>query len=62
MRVMYKVIDTRTNEDITNKYCWVLRPDGMLAYNDYGDLIGATYAKAVFNITYAKTIFKETAV
>lgn len=62
MRVTYKVIDTRTNEDITSKYCWVLRPDGTLAYNDYGDLIGLTYAKAVLNVTYAKTTFKEISV
>lgn len=50
MKVTYKVIDTRTNKDITNDYCWVIRPDGSLAYDDYGDLIGFTYAKAIFNI------------
>lgn len=50
MKVSYKVIDTRTNEDITDKYDWVLQPNGRLAYNAYGDLIGLTYAEAVFNI------------
>jgi hypothetical protein len=46
----YKVIDTRTNEDITNDYCWCLSPDGTLAYNEYGDLIGLSTAKAIFKI------------
>ncbi len=50
MKIIYKVIDTRTNEDITDKYDWVLQPNGRLAYNAYGDLIGLTYAEAVFNI------------
>lgn len=49
MKVTYKVIDTRTNEDITDKYDWVLQPNGRLAYNAYGDLIGLTYAEAIFN-------------
>lgn len=50
MKIAYKVIDTRTNEDITDKYYWCLRPDGTLAYNEYGDMIGLTYAKAIFAI------------
>lgn len=50
MNVTFKVIDTRTNKDITNEYAWVLQPNGRLAYNDYGDLIGFAYAKAIFNI------------
>jgi hypothetical protein len=50
MKVTYKVIDTRTNEDITAKYDWVLQPNGRLAYNAYGDLIGLTYVKAVFTV------------
>ncbi len=50
MKVTYKVIDTRTNEDITDKYDWVLQPNGRLAYNAYGDLIGLTYAEAVFTV------------
>lgn len=35
----YRVIDKTTKEDITDKYCWVIRPDGTLSYNEYGDLI-----------------------
>ena len=50
MKVTYKVIDTRTNEDITNKYDWIIQPNGRLAYNEYGDLIGHTHAEAVFTI------------
>jgi hypothetical protein len=50
MRITYRVLDTRTNEDITAKYDWVLQPNGRLAYNEYGDLIGLTYAKAIFTI------------
>ena len=49
MNITFRVIDTRTDEDITNKQMWVLRPDGSLAYNDYGDLTGCTWAKAVIN-------------
>lgn len=36
----YKVIDSYTGEDITDKYDWVITPNGELKYNDYGDLIG----------------------
>lgn len=50
MKVVYRVIDTRTNEDITDKHDWILQPNGRLAYNAYGDLIGLTYAEAVFTI------------
>ena len=50
MKVTFKVIDTRNGKDITNDYCWVLRPDGRLCYNAYGDLIGMTYAQLVLNL------------
>lgn len=50
MRITYRVIDTRTNKDITKEYDWVLQPNGRLAYNMYGDLIGFAYAKAIFTI------------
>lgn len=50
MKVTYKVIDIRNGKDITNDYCWVIRPDGSLAYNEYGDLIGLTYAKAIITV------------
>lgn len=42
----YKVFDKTTKEDITDKYCWVIRPNGELSYNEYGDLIG--YPNAMY--------------
>ena len=48
--ITFKVVDIRTGKDITNTEMWVLRPDGSLTYNEYGDLIGCVYAKAVFTI------------
>lgn len=42
----YKVFDKVTKEDITNKYDWVIRPNGKLYYLDYGDLIG--YPNAMY--------------
>jgi hypothetical protein len=50
MKLTYRVIDKKTNKDITKDYCWVIRPDGSLSYNDYGDLTGLIYAKAIFTI------------
>ena len=50
MKVTFKVIDTRTGKDITNSEMWCLRPDGSLQFNDYGDLVGLTYARPVFTI------------
>lgn len=35
----YKVYDKVTRQDITDKYNWVLTPDGKLYYMEY-DLIG----------------------
>lgn len=32
------------------RHDWILQPNGRLAYNDYGDLIGLTFAEAVFTI------------
>ena len=49
MKSFYRVINKETKEDITDKECWVLRPDGSLAVNEYGDLIGRTYAEVIFN-------------
>lgn len=43
----YKVIDTRTNVDITNDYTWVITPDGELHYLVYGDLVGFPPAKVI---------------
>ena len=50
MKVTFRVVDIRTNEDITDKYDWVLQPNGRLAYNMYGDLIGLAYARPVFTM------------
>lgn len=36
----YRVINKRTKEDITDRYDWVVSPNGQLSYNDGGDLIG----------------------
>ena len=36
----YRVFDKTTKEDITDKYNWVITPDGKLYFKDYGDLIG----------------------
>jgi len=47
MQIKYRVINKRTGDDITNDYCWVIRPDGRLCYNDYGDLIGLDVAEAI---------------
>jgi hypothetical protein len=47
--MLYKVIDTKTGEDITYDYDWVITPDGELSYLMYGDLIGYKgVAKVVF--------------
>ena len=44
----YRVFDRITKEDITDKYCWVIRPNGELSANEYGDLIG--YPNAMYII------------
>ena len=36
----YRVFDKTTKEDITDKYDWVITPDGELYFKDYSDLIG----------------------
>ena len=43
----YRVINSVTNEDITDDYDWVVSPNGELNYLDYGDLIGYPNAKLV---------------
>lgn len=43
----YRVINTKTGEDITDYYDWVLRPDGELNYMEYSDFIGHPDAKLV---------------
>lgn len=36
----YRVIDRKTQKDITNDEMWVIRPDGKLYALEYCDLIG----------------------
>lgn len=44
----YKVINSKTGEDLTYDFDWVIRPSGELFYLDYCDLISHPDAKAVF--------------
>lgn len=46
MGIKYKVIDTRTGDDITHDRFWVITPDGQLLYDDY-DLIRYSNAEAI---------------
>ena len=48
-RIMLKyiVINSKTGEDITDDYDWVVSPNGDLNYLDYGDLVGIAEAKLV---------------
>lgn len=48
----YKVIDRVTGEDITDKYDWVITPNGELKYNDYGDLTGCFEADYIIEGIY----------
>lgn len=36
----YRVINSKTGEDITDDFDWVLSPNGDLNYLEYSDLIG----------------------
>jgi len=38
MEIRYRVFDNRTLEDITNKYEWVITPDGKLCIVEYDNL------------------------
>ena len=44
----YKVYDTVRKRYITNDPTIILKPDGRLAINDYGDEIGIPYCIALF--------------
>lgn len=50
MKVTYRVISSITGNDLTDKESWVLQPNGRLAYNRYGDLVGDSGAEVVFTI------------
>ena len=43
----YRVINSKTGEDMTEDRDWVIRPDGSLYYLDYCDLIGHPDARVV---------------
>ena len=38
MKIKFRVIDKQTGEDLTDRICWVLRPDGKLALYEGGEL------------------------
>lgn len=44
----YKVYDTRTGKNVTDDPSWILKPDGSLKQNDYGDEIGVPNCVALF--------------
>ena len=51
MEMRYRVYDRKTLDDITDKYNWVVRPDGSLYLLEYSDLIG--YPDAYY-VVFAK--------
>jgi hypothetical protein len=53
----YRVINSATNEDITDDYDLVVSPNGDLNYLDYGDLTGCPNAKLVIiSVDFANDI------
>ena len=42
----YKVFNKFTMKDITNRYDWVVTPDGRLYVNEWGDFI--TYPEGIY--------------
>jgi hypothetical protein len=53
----YRVINSKTGEDITEDYDWVVSPNGDLNYLDYGDLVGIAEAKLVIiSVDFANDI------
>ena len=52
MEMKYRVYDRKTLEDITDKYNWVVWPDGSLYLLEYSDLIG--YPDAYYEIVVKK--------
>jgi hypothetical protein len=43
----YRVLNTKTGEDITDDFDWVVSPNGDLSYLEYCDLIGMPDAKMI---------------
>lgn len=51
MKITYRVLDTETNIDITDDYCWVIQDNGYLSYVDEcGYFLTHPSAKAIFTI------------
>lgn len=50
MKVTYRVISEITGNDLTNKECWVLTPDGTLKYKRGNFFYEDEGLKIVFNI------------
>lgn len=50
MKVTYRVISDITGNDLTDKECWVLTPNGTLKYKRGDSLCEDEYLKVVFNI------------
>ena len=50
MKVTYKVISDITGNDLTDKECWVLTPDGTIKYKRGDSLYEDEYLKVVFTI------------
>lgn len=46
--IKYIVFDRQTKEDITDKYPWVITPDGKLYYMDYDSLTGYPDAEVYY--------------
>lgn len=44
----YKVFDTRTKSFVIDNSSFILKPDGRLAVNEYGDEIGVPYCIPIF--------------
>jgi hypothetical protein len=44
----FKVFDKFTKEDITNRYDWVITPDGKLLVNNWGDLLPYSFMNGVY--------------
>lgn len=45
----YRVYDTVKEKYVTENPCWILKPDGTLKYNDYGDETGMPHCIAEFS-------------
>ena len=50
MKVTYRVVSDITGNDLTDKECWVLTPDGTIKYKRGDSLYEDECLKVVFNI------------